>query len=108
MTFPSLIAAADRAALLHLGEAVRYLPFAREAVDVRGVFDNTDANVRVQGQEVVSSGPRLFLLLADLPVDPESESKGFPRLTIRGVQYATRDVQKDGVGGVTLSLNEAA
>ncbi len=108
MTFPSLLAAADRAALAHLGGAVRYVPFARDPVDVRGVFDNTDANATVQGQEVMSSGPKVFLRLADLPTDPDTEQKGFPHLVIDGVEYSTRDIAKDGMGGVMLSLNEAA
>lgn len=106
MTFPSLLAAADRAALGLVGGVVRYVPSMAEPVDVRGVFDNADANATVQGQEVVSSGPRVFLRLSDLPSDPREGVAGYPRVVVEGTTYSTRDVRKDGQGGVLLLLSE--
>jgi hypothetical protein len=108
MDFPSLLAAADRAALAHLGGSVRYVSATGSAVDVRGVFDDADDNAIVQGQEVVSSGPRVFLRIADLPMDPDGELKGYPQLVVGGKTYSARDVRKDGQGGVLLLLNEVA
>jgi tetrahydromethanopterin S-methyltransferase subunit H len=106
--FPSLLAAADSAALAVLGGTVRYASATTGGtVDVRGVFDNADANATVQGQEVISSGPRVFLRLVDLPADPEGEPKGYPQVTVGGVTYSARDVVKDGQGGVLLLLSEA-
>lgn len=107
MDFPSLLAAADRAALAHLGGAVRYVSATGAEVEVRGIFDNADANVIVQGQEVISSGPKVFLRLEDLPTDPEAEPKGFPKLVVADVTYFANDVSKDGHGGVLLGLAEA-
>lgn len=107
MSFPSLLAAADRAALAHLGSAIRYVSATGSVSDVVGVFDNADANAVVQGQEVISSGPRVFLRLEDLPTDPGAEPKGYPQVVIRDVTYAAREVTKDGQGGVLLELVEA-
>lgn len=108
MDFPSLLEAADRAALHHLGGALVYEPEAGDPVEVRGIFENTDVNVVVQGQEIMSSGPRVFLRLSDLPSDPSGEGKGWPRIVRGGVTYATQDVHRDGHGGVLLTLSEVA
>lgn len=109
MDFPSLLAAADSAALAHLGGAFLYASATTGGtVEVRGVFDNADANATVQGQEVISSGPRIFLLLSALPADPEAEPKGYPQVIVGEVTYSARDIIKDGQGGVLLLLNEAA
>jgi hypothetical protein len=107
MTFPSLLAAADRAALAHLGGSVHYVSASGVEADVLGVFDNADDNALVQGQEVISSGPRVFLRVADLPTDPAIETKGYPQLVVGGARYSTRDVRKDGQGGLVLLLSEA-
>lgn len=107
MDFPSLLAAADRAALAVLGGAVRYVAATGDQVDVVGVFDNAGANAVVQGQEVASAGPRVFLRIEDLPTDPSEEPKGYPQVVVADVTYATREVTKDGQGGVTLDLAEA-
>ena len=107
MDFPSLLAAADRAALGHLGGSIRYVSGTGTESDVVGIFDNAAENAVVQGQEVTSSGPRAFMLLADLPTDPVEELAGYPRLIIGTATYLTRDIRKDGQGGVVLLLNEA-
>lgn len=110
MDFPSLLAAADQAALAHLGGAVHYVSASGVEADVRGVFDNADDNALVQGQEVISSGPRVFLRVDDLPtdppIDPANEPKGYPRIVVGDVTYSTRDVRKDGQGGMVLLLSE--
>lgn len=106
MDFPSLLAAADRAALARLGGVIRYVASTGDENEVQGVFDNAAANATVLGQEVVSAGPRVFFLLDDLPSDPETEPKGFPKFVIDAVTYVARDVRKDGKGGVLVELSE--
>lgn len=114
MAFPDLLAAADRAALTHLGGPVRYAPTAlagESFADVLGIFDA--AYIRVDaGQAGVSScGPAVFLRLADLVAgdgtqfDPETDE--VPTVTVNGISYRAREVQKDGMGGVLLLLHRA-
>jgi hypothetical protein len=102
MSFGSLLASADRAALATVGAAVRYAPSSGAPVDVVGIFDA--AYVRVDGGGhlgVVSSGPAVFLRLEDLPSDPEEDA---PAITVDGVSYSVKDPSKDGQGGVLLRL----
>ena len=79
MGWPALLAAADRAALQHLGGAVRYAPTAGAPVDVEGIFDATFVRADAGQAGVVTSGPAVFLRLADLPSDPETDD---PAITI--------------------------
>lgn len=102
MAWPALLAAADRAALHHLGGAVRYAPSAGDPVDVRGIFDATYVRQDAGHAGVVSSGPAVFLRLADLPSDPTVDEGA--TITVDAVQYRIREPQKDGQGGVLLLL----
>lgn len=102
MAFPALLALADRATLQHLGGVVRYTPGTGAAVDVRGVFDAAYVKVDAGHAGVSSSGPAVFLRLEDLPSDPEDDAPG---ITVDGVGYVVREVQKDGLGGVLLHLH---
>lgn len=105
MDFAARLAAADSAALQHLGGAVRYTPSTGPAVDVSGVFDaGFVPTVNQQQPGVVGYGPAVFLRLADLPTDPEDDE---PLITIAGVDYRVREPQKDGMGGVVLLLYKA-
>ena len=104
MDFPSLLAAADRAALGRLGVLIRYVTSTGDETEVQGFFDSADANVTVQGQELASAGPRVFILLDGLPADPQAEPKGWPKVFFGDTWYLTRDARKDGVGGVVLEL----
>lgn len=105
MAFPALLAAADRAALQHLGGAVVYAAGAGAggaSASVLGVFDATYVR-QLDGQPgVVSSGPACFLRLEDLPSDPETDLDA--RLTIAGVTYRIHTPKKDGMGGVLCQL----
>lgn len=105
MRFADLLSKADRVVQDRLGDAVRYAPRVGEPVDVQGVFDDVDVNAAVMGAAVMSSGPQVFLMLADLPTDPEGEDD--PTITVKGTDYKVRDVKKDGQGGVLLLLREA-
>lgn len=103
MTFPALLAAADRAALQHLGGPVRYTPSAGAPVDVRGIFDAAYVRADAGQAGVVSSGPAVFLLVADLPSDPGTDLAA--TVTVDGATYKIREPQKDGLGGVLLQLH---
>lgn len=103
MAFAALLAAADRAALQHLGGPVRYTAGAGAAVDVRGIFDAAYVRQQAGTPGVVSAGPAVFLLVADLPSDPETDSAA--RVTVAGATYSIREPQKDGQGGVLLQLH---
>ena len=103
MAWPELLAAVDRAALQHLGGAVRYTPNAGAPVDVEGVFDANYVRADAGQAGVVTSGPAVFLRLADLPSDPETDE---PTITVGGTTYRVREPQKDGQGGVVLLLHQ--
>jgi hypothetical protein len=91
-----------------MGGAVRYAPSALTGepfVDLTGVFDDAYVQASSLDQQVTSTGPRVFVLLADLaPYDPEEDEN--PTVTIGGVRYRVREAQKDGQGGVLLQLQE--
>lgn len=105
MAFGDLLATADRAALGLLGDLIRYAPQVGDPVDVRGVFDAQFQHplglggARPPGEVVV--GPAVFVHLADLPVDPTTDT---PVVTVGGVGYRVREVHKDGQGGALLHL----
>lgn len=105
MGWPALLAAADRAALQHLGGAVRYAPTAGTPVDVEGIFDAAFVRADAGQAGVVTSGPAVFLRLADLPSDPETDD---PAITIAGVTYRVHEPRKDGQGGVLLLLHQTS
>jgi hypothetical protein len=102
MDFAAHLAAADNAALGILGGGVRYQPDGGAAVDVRGIFDAAYVLVAAGEAGVSSSGPAVFLLLKDLPADPEDDD---PTITIDGVAYRAHTKQKDGQGGIRLLLH---
>jgi hypothetical protein len=103
--FTDITAAADRDVRDHLGEPVIYRPAAGAPVPVTGIFD--EQYVLEQGSsEMAVEGrhPAVFLLLADLPTDPELDT---PTITIRGIDYSRKYSQPDGVGGILLVLGKA-
>ena len=104
MAFPALLAAADRAALQILGGPVAYSAQYQAPVVVTGIFDTAYAKVDLADVGIVSSGPAVFLMLADLPSDPETDVD--PTVTVQGVSYRVREPRKDGMGGVVLMLQE--
>lgn len=101
----TLLAAADRAAVQHLGGPVRYTPASGPPVDVTGIFDAAYVTAAAGGQVGVgSSGPAVFLVLADLPTDPEDDD---PTITVAGKSYRVKGApEKDGTGGVVLRLRK--
>lgn len=101
--FADLITNMDRAVQSNLGgEEVIYQPELGAAVPVTGVFDALFVLAQGTAEAGVETlGPAVFLLLADLPVDPEEDD---PILTIRGVDYRVIERRPDGAGGIVLAL----
>lgn len=106
MTFSALVAAADRAVQVHLGSvAVTYQPQGEDPVEVTGMFDERFVLVDQGDAGVEQTAPAAFLMLEDLPVDPEDDE---PLITIGGTEYRVRERQKDGMGGIRLLLHRAS
>lgn len=102
-TFAELVELADRAALAALGgEAVTYDPAAAAPVVVTGIFDEQYVLAKGSAEAGVGTlGPAVFLLLEDLPTNPEDDE---PTLTIRAVNYRVIERRPDGMGGIVLAL----
>lgn len=103
--FAQLVAQVDRAAQAHLGgREVIYRPAIGAPVPVVGIFDaqyqlaQGDAEVGVE-----TLGPAVFVLLRDLPVDPEQDE---PSLLIDNLEYRVTERRPDGFGGVVLALRQ--
>lgn len=105
MSFATQLAAVDRLARKSLGETVTYTPGVGAAVPVAGIYDEAYQRADAGESGVATSGPAVFLTLADLPSDPETDAAA--RVTIRGTVYAVAVPEKDGQGGVLLRLHEA-
>lgn len=106
MAFADLVARIDRSVQRKLGDdSIIYQPDGGDPVPVTGVFDA--AYVLVQGGAnagVESSAPAVFLILSDLPVNPEDDD---PTLTIGGIDYRVAERRPDGKGGIVLVLRLA-
>lgn len=104
MAFDELVAAADRVVHAELGGiTVTYAPLVGASVEVTGIFDEQYVLAKGSGAEagVGTLGPAVFLLLEDLPEDPEDDE---PTLTILAVAYRVIDRLPDGMGGIVLAL----
>lgn len=102
MSFADLVAATDRIAQSHLGgTSVLYRPEFGNWVTVHGIFDTNHPLAERPEAGVDENDPSVWLLLADLPVDPVQDN---PILTIAGTQYKVRFSQPDGLGGIRLFL----
>lgn len=104
MDFTALLAQADKAVTERLGGPVRYTSSGFSAVDIPGVFDAAYVLVDAGQAGVSSSGPAVFLRLADLPSDPSDDE---PTIEFAGVEYSVREARPDGQGGVVLLLHKA-
>jgi len=107
MAFADLVASADRAALASLGgEPVVYAPAVGSPVTITGIFESNfplTTPYGFAGNE--RQGPTLFLLLADLPSNPDTDDA---TLTVRGLHYKIRERERDGLGGIHCNLYEVA
>lgn len=104
--FADLFPTMDRDMLDSLGGPVIYQPELGAAVTVTGIFDAPYVLAQGVGETGVEAArPRVFLLLVDLPIDPELDD---PTITIGEVDYHVFERQPDGVGGIVLVLSTVA
>lgn len=104
MSFVDLLQTADVAVRGHLGGTVTYTPSVGAPVDVAGVFDAAHVEVDPGQISMASSvGPAVFVRLADLPSDVDSDTGA--RITNAGVAYTIHTVKPDGLGGAHLLLH---
>ncbi len=101
--FAARLARVDRSVQAKLGGVpVVYAPAIGHPVTVTGIFEAS--YVLVQGDPIagVEAGvPAVFVLLQDLPTDPEQDD---PLITVGGILYRVFERRPDGMGGVTLAL----
>lgn len=103
MSFSSLLGNIDRVTVDQLGDAVTYNPTVGDSVECSGIFDAVYVRVDTGQAGVSTSGPAVFLLLADIePNDPETDSTA--TITYDGSDYEIREIEKDGKGGARLLL----
>ncbi len=105
MGFKALLAMGDQAVRGILGETVTYSPTAGDPVEVDGVFDAAYVKVDAGDPGMSSSGPAVFLSLADLPSDPETDLTA--TVTVDGTEYTIHETKPDGQGGTMLLLHLA-
>ena len=105
MGFADLLTACDRSSRDLLGGSVVYSPGAGVPVTVRGIFDAAYVRVDAGTAGVSSSGPAVFLKLADLPSNPETDTAA--TVTVASVVYTIREVSPDGTGVAVLHLHES-
>jgi hypothetical protein len=77
--------------------------FPAQEIDV--IFDNGYLPGQVGEAGFVDLGPRVFVVLADLPTDPEADD---PNITIGAVVYSVVKTERDGQGGAILRLQKVA
>lgn len=106
MGFSALLASADRSVRGILGDAVTYTPSAGSPVSVKGIFDSAYVRADVGDPGISTSGPALFVTLADLPADPETDYGA--TVTVGAVVYQVHEVKPDGQGGAVLLLHRTA
>lgn len=104
MAFSDQVSQTDRATLAAFGVPVTYTPAGGNppAVPVTGIFDALFVLVKGSAQAgAEATAPAVFLLLADLPTDPEVDD---PTITIGSVTYDVVGRHPDGMGGIVLEL----
>jgi hypothetical protein len=106
VSFASFLATADRSVRGILGGPVTYTPGTGAPVVVQGVFDAAFVHADLGEAGVSTSGPAVFLTLADLPSDPSADLAA--TVTVGGITYKPREVQPDGLGGVRLLLRQTS
>lgn len=80
-----------------------YTPASGSPKTLNGVFDAAFVEVEIlDGAQVQSIGPRVFLRASDLDAPP----KVGDRLTINGTQYRINENRPDGEAGYLLLLHK--
>lgn len=86
------------------GDPVSYAPGVGSPVTVKAIFDVPYAFIEVGTAGISGSGPVMFVLLGDLPSDPETDEDA--TITHDGTTYTIAQCQKDGKGGVRMLLHK--
>ncbi len=85
---------------------ITYQPAVGAPVTVRGIFDAQFVLAQGTAEAGVETlGPAVFLILSDLPTDPEFDD---PILIIGGVSYRVHDRRTAGLGAIVLALRKVA
>ncbi len=105
MGFAELLTVADVAVRGQLGGDVTYNPTSGDPVTVDGIFDAAYVLVDAGQPGISSSGPAVFLTVADLPSDPDTDTTA--TVTVASVEYTIREARPDGMGGIVLLLHRA-
>lgn len=113
MAWEDLLATADRAVATQLGRPIIYAPAVGDPVTVTGVYDDAYVTAPPGIADVATSSPAVFLVLADLPVDPLADD---PRITVpaNGIApaagtFEVLETKPDSAGaGVLLVLRRVA
>ncbi len=97
------MARVDKAVMRHVGSVpVLYQSSVSRHVTIQGVFSAPYALAKGAAEAgVESSGPSVFLRVADLPTDIDHDE---PVLGIDGSNYRVVERSPDGAGGITLHL----
>lgn len=102
MDWGQLLATTDRAVVSGLGRAVTYAPAVGAPVVVTGIYDDAHLETTAGVAGVTTSTPAVWLILDDLPTDPEVDE---PTVTVGADVFSVAEVHKDSNGaGVTLLL----
>ncbi len=108
MDFTDLMATVDQTIQgSALAGPITYTPGVGVAVSVRGIFTAPYTPVDIgEGRGVASVQPTLFLVVADIPSDPTTDSAA--RVTVAGDVYRwdTGHTEPDGMGGIVLFMHK--
>lgn len=104
MSFAELLVTADVAVRGQLGGPVTFTPGTGAPVVVQGIFDAVYVRVDAGPPGMSSSGPAVFLTLADLPAGAENDTNA--TITVAGVAFSPWEVAPDGMGGCTFHLHK--
>ncbi|MGO4379739.1 head-tail joining protein [Pseudoduganella sp. RAF53_2] len=88
------------------GEEVIYMPAEGEAYPITGVYDEGNRDLHLGGGTGFnSSNPIVGVRVAEMKAYPLQGD--LLRITRTGDLFEVKDINDDGKGGLTLSLNEA-
>ncbi len=104
MSWAALLATADRAVAARLGQDVTYAPAVGASVVVTGIYDAAYLAADPGEPGVSTTSPAVFLILSDLPTDPDDDE---PTITVGDEVFEVVAVKKDSNGaGVLLQLTK--
>lgn len=103
MAWSDLAGVAQKATQSGLGESITYAQPGGSPETITGIFDAEHAGLDLAGLEVATVGPRVSVVLADLP---GGKALRRAQVVARGVTYEVSDIEPDGQGAAVLRLHE--